>query len=47
MKPRKWGIKVWAKCGVSWILYDFDINLGKQPDTDMCKKYGKVGSVVT
>ena len=32
--------------GVSGILYDFDVYLGKQPDTDMCKKYGKVGVVV-
>ena len=44
MKPHKWGIKAWARCGVSGILYDFDIYL--EPDTDMYKKYGKVGEVV-
>ena len=37
---------MWARCGVSGILYDFDADLGKQPDTDTCKKYGKVGAVV-
>ena len=44
MKRHKWGIKAWERCGVSEILYDFDIYL--EPDTDMCKKYGKVGEVV-
>lgn len=44
MKPHKWGIKAWERCRVSEILYDFDIYL--EPDTDMCKKYGKVGEVV-
>ena len=24
-KPNKWGIKVWARCGVSDILYDFEV----------------------
>ena len=46
MNPHKWGIKVWVRCGVSGILYDFDVYLGKLPDTDTCKKYGKVGAVV-
>ena len=30
-KPNKWGIKVWARCGVSGFLYDFEIYTGKQP----------------
>ena len=28
-KPNKWGIKVWARCGVSDILYDFEVYTGK------------------
>ena len=28
-KPNKWGIKVWARCGVSGILYDFEVYTGK------------------
>ena len=28
-KPNKWGIKVWARCGVSGIVYDFEIYCGK------------------
>ena len=40
MKPHKWGVKVWERCGVTAILYDFGIYLGKQSDTDTCKKCG-------
>ena len=43
-KPHKWGIKVWARCGVSGMLYDFEVYTGKQPDN---KEFGKVGAVVT
>ena len=28
-KPNKWGIKVWARCGISGILYDFEIYTGR------------------
>ena len=28
-KPSKWGIKVWARCGVSGIVDDFEIYAGK------------------
>ncbi|XP_065679060.1 piggyBac transposable element-derived protein 3-like [Hydra vulgaris] len=28
-KPHKWGIKVWARCGVSGIVYDFETYCGK------------------
>ena len=38
-------IKVWARYGVSGLSYDFDIYLGKLLDSDICKEYGKVGSV--
>lgn len=27
-KPHKWGIKVWAQCGVSGIVYDFQVYTG-------------------
>ena len=43
-KPHKWGIKVWARCGISGMLYDFEIYTGKQAEN---KEFGKVGSVVT
>lgn len=29
-KPNKWGVKVWARCGVSGMLYDFDVYTGAQ-----------------
>ena len=28
-KPNKWGIKVWARCGVSGIVFDFEVYTGK------------------
>ena len=28
-KPNKWGIKVWARCGVSGIVYNFEVYCGK------------------
>jgi hypothetical protein len=28
-KPNKWGIKVWARCGVSGLVYDFEVYTGK------------------
>ena len=42
-KPHKWGFKVWARCGVSGIIYDFEVYTGKQKDK---QEFGKVGSVV-
>ena len=45
-KPHKWGIKVWPRCGVSGLLYDFTIYLGKEENTDISKEYGKVGAAV-
>ena len=45
-KPQKWGIKVWARCGVSGIIYDFDVYVGKQDDQNVSREFGKVGVVV-
>ena len=45
-KPHKWGIKVWAHCGVSGLTYDFDIYVGKQDDQNLSAEFGKVGAVV-
>lgn len=45
-KPNKWGIKVWARCGVSGFLYDFSVYLGKQDNTDTVQRFGKIGAVV-
>ena len=42
-KPHKWGFKGWARCGVSGIMYEFEVYTGKQKDN---KDVGKVGSVV-
>ena len=38
------GIEGLGKCGVSGMLYDFEVYTGKQADN---KEFGKVGSVVT
>ena len=46
MKPHKWGLKVWARCGVSDMLYDFNVYLGKEEDSAESREYGKVGAVV-
>ena len=32
-KSNKWGIKVWARCGISSIVYDFEIYTGKAPNS--------------
>ena len=29
-KPHKWGFKIWACCGVSGVLYDFDFCQNQQ-----------------
>ncbi|XP_065070858.1 uncharacterized protein LOC135695640, partial [Rhopilema esculentum] len=34
-KPHKWGIKVWARCGVSGIVYDFDVYTGASPNGNL------------
>ena len=30
-KPSKWCIKVWARCGINGIVYDFEIYTNKAP----------------
>ena len=32
-KPNKWGIKLWACCGISGIVYDFEIYACKAPNS--------------
>ena len=39
-KPNKWGFKVWARAGISGIIYDFEIYTGKEND----KKTGDFGA---
>ena len=31
--PNKWGIKLWARCGICGIVYDFEIYTGKAPSS--------------
>ena len=38
-----WGFKGWARCGVSGIIYDFEVYTEKQKNNHEC---GKVASVV-
>ena len=46
--PYKWGFKIWARCGVSGVLYDFDVYVRKSNDYDpaVVTDLGKVGVVV-
>ena len=46
MKPHKWGLKLWARCGVTGMLYDFNVYLGKEEDSAESREYGKVGALV-
>ena len=45
-KPRKWGIKVWARCGLSGLIFDFDVYVGKQDDQNVFREFVKIGAVV-
>ncbi|XP_065069915.1 piggyBac transposable element-derived protein 3-like [Rhopilema esculentum] len=48
-KPHKWGIKVWARCGVSGIVYDFDVYTGASPKGNLdesLQNFGVGGNVV-
>ena len=45
-KPHKWGIKIWARCGVSGIVYDFSVYVGQQDNTEISAMFGKIGAVV-
>lgn len=44
-KPHKWGVKVFARCGASGILYDFKIYTGKDSNTTP-SSIGMSGDVV-
>jgi len=45
-KPNKWGIKVWARCGVSGMLYDFEVYTGKSNKTKTKPELLMGGNVV-
>ncbi len=49
-KPHKWGIKVWARCGVSGIVYDLEVYTGAGSggnNTDASSEsFGVSGNVV-
>ena len=48
-KPHKWGIKIWARCGVSGIVYDFQVYTGAGSgarDDDNAQNLGVGGNVV-
>ena len=48
-KPHKWGIKVWARCGVSGMLYDFEVYTGASPkgnQDELGQNLGVGGNVV-
>jgi len=46
-KPNKWGIKVWARCGISGILYDFEIYTGRTDKAQTKPELLMGGYVVT
>ena len=43
-KPHKWGFKIWARCRVSGVLYDFDVYVGKSNDyhPNLVRDFGAV-----
>lgn len=48
-KPHKWGSKVWARCGVSGMLYDFEVYTGASPkgnQDELGQNLGVGGNVV-
>ena len=48
-KPHKWGIKVWARCGVSGMVYDFEVYTGASPkgnQDELGQNLGVGGNVV-
>ena len=45
-KPNKWGIKVWARCGVSGILYNFEVYTGKTTKAEAKPELLMGGNVV-
>ena len=45
-KPNKWGIKVWARCGVSGLVYDFEIYTGRSNKVENYPELLMGGNVV-
>ena len=45
-KPNKWGIKVWARCGVSGFIYDFEVYTGKSSSSPIANDLGVMGNLV-
>ena len=45
-KPNKWGIKVWARCGVSGLVYDFEVYTGKSTEKEEQPELLMGGNVV-
>ena len=42
----KWGIKVWARCGMSGIVYDFEVYTGKSLTPPILNELGFMGNLV-
>ena len=41
------GLKVWARCGVSGIVYDFSVYVGQEDATDATSiMFGEIGDIV-
>jgi Transposase IS4 len=45
-KPHKWGIKVWARCGVSGFVYDFSVYIGAEKNNEVANELGVSAAVV-
>lgn len=47
-KPHKWGLKIFARCGISGMIYDFFVYVGSKTsvDEDLAEKLGKSAAVV-
>ena len=45
-KPHKWGFKIWCRCGISGLLYDFDIYQGSSRGEVSAQSIGLSGDVV-
>ena len=45
-KPHKWGFKIWCRCGISGLLYDFDIYQGSSRGEVSAQSIDLSGDVV-
>ena len=47
-KPHKWGLKIWARCGISGFCYDCDVYVGKRENYNEEDEniFGRIGAVV-